>query len=70
MVLALESVESRTVYVSWSGELAVNRNQGFESLSSVVEIGKRFASALGLRDEEQVGNSEIGSSQFKDFIIF
>ena len=58
MVLTLESVESKTgVFVSWSGETVVDRSQGFES---VVEMGKRFASCLGLKEQEQVGKLKSG----------
>ena len=55
VVLELEHVE-RSIYVSWSGDLAVDRfSKGFESVSSVVEIGKRFADCLGLTERQQVG---------------
>jgi len=52
VVLQLEWREGQA-YCSWSGETTLTRSTGFE-VSSVVEIGRKFAELNGMNAGEQV----------------
>lgn len=41
-------------FVSWSGDVTVNRSvSSGQTQSSVIEIGRKFADLNGIRDKEQ-----------------